>query len=67
VPAPGRIPDLASSTSRARDIAAPESTGGHLRENYGSRTVVLADDQVARVSGIEERHRCVDPPSAPWD
>jgi 2,5-diketo-D-gluconate reductase B len=53
---------------RARNVAAiPKTTGGHVTENYASRDVVLTDDQVERVSGIEERHRCVNPPSAPWD
>jgi hypothetical protein len=28
--------------------------------------VTLTDDQMARISDIEERHRCVNPPSAPW-
>jgi 2,5-diketo-D-gluconate reductase B len=53
---------------RTRDVAAvPKTTGGHLEENYASQDVTLADDQIARLSSIEERHRCVNPPSAPWD
>jgi 2,5-diketo-D-gluconate reductase B len=53
---------------RARDIAAvPKTTGGHLAENFASQDVTLTDEQVDRISGIEERHRCVNPPSAPWD
>lgn len=52
----------------ARGIAAvPKTTGGHLEENHASRDVALTEDQVGRISSIEERHRCVDPPSAPWD
>lgn len=47
--------------------AIPKTTGGHLAENFESLDVVLTDEQVERMSGIEERHRCVDPPSAPWD
>ncbi|WP_276258163.1 aldo/keto reductase [Haloglomus litoreum] len=53
---------------RARNVAAiPKTTGGHLAENLQSRDVVLSDEQVERISAIEERHRCVNPPSAPWD
>jgi 2,5-diketo-D-gluconate reductase B len=53
---------------RARNVAAiPKTTGGHVTENYESQSVTLSDAQVERISGIEERHRCVNPPSAPWD
>jgi 2,5-diketo-D-gluconate reductase B len=53
---------------RARNVAViPKTTGGHVTENYESRSVTLSDDQVGRISGIEERHRRVNPPSAPWD
>jgi 2,5-diketo-D-gluconate reductase B len=52
---------------RARNIAAiPKTTGGHVQENFDSQNVTLTDDQMARISDIEERHRCVNPPSAPW-
>lgn len=53
---------------RARDVAAiPKTTGGHLQENFEAGDLTLTDDRAERLSSIEERHRCVDPPSAPWD
>ncbi|MFB6206983.1 MAG: aldo/keto reductase [Haloglomus sp.] len=53
---------------RERDVAAiPKTTGGHLAENFDSQQVLLTDEQIERISSIEDRHRCVSPPSAPWD
>lgn len=53
---------------RAHRIAAiPKSAGAHITENEAATSVILSDDQVARIDDIEERHRCVDPASAWWN
>lgn len=47
--------------------AIPKGTGDHVAENWTSLDVELDVDDVERIDGIEERHRCVDPDDAPWN
>ncbi len=47
--------------------AIPKATGAdHVRDNWRSLSLSLADEEVARIDGVERRHRCVDPGFAPW-
>ncbi|USZ69004.1 aldo/keto reductase [Halorussus salilacus] len=47
--------------------AIPKATGGdHIRDNYGALDVELDDEDVAKIDGIDERNREVDPDFAPW-
>lgn len=47
-------------------VPIPKATGDHVLENYGALGVDLADGDVTRIDGIEERHRVVDFEAAPW-
>ena len=49
-------------------IPIPKATGAdHIRENYGATTLDLTDEDIARIDGIEEERRLVDPDRAPWN
>jgi len=39
----------------------------HIRENYGALDVELDDGDVAKIDGIDRRHRVVDFAGAPWN
>jgi diketogulonate reductase-like aldo/keto reductase len=39
----------------------------HIRENWAARDLDLDADDLARIDGIEERRRLVDPATAPWN
>ena len=53
---------------RAKGVTAiPKGTGDHIAENWGSLDVALDDEDVERIDGIDDRHRCIDPDNAPWN
>ena len=48
--------------------AIPKATGEeHIRDNWASLTLELAQDDVDAINAIEERSREVDPDFAPWN
>ena len=48
--------------------AIPKSaTPDHIRENYGALDVDLDDEDVAKIDGIGDEERIVDPSDAPWN
>jgi len=47
--------------------AIPKATSeAHLRDNWGSRTLDLDDEDVAKIDAIDRTERQVDPDFAPW-
>ena len=49
-------------------VPIPKATGeAHLRENWAARDLVLDDEDVALIDGIEEERRIVDPAWGPWN
>ncbi|GAB3027321.1 aldo/keto reductase [Natronobiforma cellulositropha] len=47
--------------------AIPKATGDHVRENWASLALELADEDLERIDGIERRHRLIDPAYGPWN
>lgn len=47
--------------------AVPGARGAHLVENLAARSLSLDADDVRRIEGIEETHRCVSYDFAPWE
>ena len=54
---------------REKEVTAipKAASADHLRENWLSLGLDLDDEDVAKIDGIEERERIVDPDEAPWN
>lgn len=62
------VVSLAWLLSKERVAAIPRSkTPAHIRSNFEALHLELDDDDVARIDGIERRHRCEDPDWMDWD
>lgn len=44
----------------------PKARGEHVTENFAARDLTLPPEDIARLNGIEERRRVIDPRGAPW-
>ncbi|WP_324665006.1 aldo/keto reductase [Haloarcula sediminis] len=53
---------------RQRDIVAiPKATGeAHIRANWESQQLTLDDEELARIDGLDNEERLIDPDFAPW-
>lgn len=53
---------------RSRGISAipKASTEAHIRDNWGSLSIELSEEDIAEIDGIERQERQLDPPFAPW-
>jgi 2,5-diketo-D-gluconate reductase B len=48
-------------------VPIPKATGDHVRENWEARGLELDDEDLARIDGIEQRRRLIDPENAAWN
>jgi 2,5-diketo-D-gluconate reductase B len=63
------IPVISLTWSLAQDavLPIPKATGEHIRENWDARDLELDAEDLARINGIEETRRLVDPDVAAWN
>ncbi len=54
--------------SKPHVTAIPKTTSNeHLASNFAALDIELTDDEIARIDGLDEGRRLVDPDSAPWN
>jgi 2,5-diketo-D-gluconate reductase B len=62
------VVSLAWLLSKENVAAIPRSkTPAHVRSNFEALRLDLDDEDVARIDGIDRRHRCEDPEWMGWD
>ncbi|MFB6127075.1 MAG: aldo/keto reductase [Halolamina sp.] len=58
---------LSYLASLDRVVPIPKATGAHVEANLAAADLDLAEDAVARIEGIDQRSRFVDPDAAAWN